>query len=129
MADIGFIGVGNMGGPMATNLVKAGHDVKVFDLVDEAVDKVVQEGARRASSAAKAATDCEVLISMLPASEHVEMLYLGERGLLQNIAAETLVIDCSTIAPATSRSVADEARPAGIAFLDAPVSGGVGGAV
>ncbi|MEX2489302.1 MAG: 3-hydroxyisobutyrate dehydrogenase, partial [Pseudomonadales bacterium] len=128
MSKLGFIGLGNMGGPMVNNLIKAGHEVKAFDIVPEALDRAVEQGAERADSAQQAAEGVEVLISMLPASEHVEGLYLGDR-LLESIDSKTLVIDCSTIAPATSQKVAGAAREKGIEMLDAPVSGGVGGAV
>ena len=129
MKKIGFIGLGNMGGPMASNLMKAGYEVTAFDLVPEALARAVAEGATEAATAAEAASGCDVLISMLPASEHVESLYLGEDGLLTSISADTLVIDCSTIAPSSARSVAASAADHGIAMSDAPVSGGVGGAV
>lgn len=129
MSKLGFIGLGNMGGPMVNNLIKAGHEVKAFDIVPEALDQAVEQGAERTDSAQQAVEGVEVLISMLPASEHVEGLYLGTDRLLESIDPKTLVIDCSTIAPATSEKVAEEARQKGIDMLDAPVSGGVGGAV
>lgn len=129
MARIGFIGLGNMGGPMAANLLKAQHQLQVFDLVSEAVDRAVSDGAERAESAAKAVEGVDLVISMLPASTHVESLYLGEDGLLNQITEGTLVIDCSTIAPSSAKKVSDAAQEKGIPLLDAPVSGGVGGAV
>ena len=128
MAKIGFIGVGNMGGPMAVNLLKAGHEVQVFDLVPELSSKVADAGATVAPSASEAAQAVEVLISMLPASTHVENLYLGAEGLLASLPTSTLVIDCSTIAPESARRVNASAAERGIAMIDAPVSGGVGGA-
>lgn len=128
MATITFIGLGNMGGPMASNLVKAGHDVTVFDLSKEAVEALVAEGAKSANTAHDAAKGAECVITMLPAGQHVEAVYLGEDGLLANLPAGTLVIDSSTIAPETARGVANAARKMDIPFLDAPVSGGVGGA-
>ncbi|MBV1877276.1 MAG: 3-hydroxyisobutyrate dehydrogenase [Pseudomonadales bacterium] len=128
-ANIGFIGLGNMGGPMASNLLKAGHKVKVFDLMPAAVEKLAASGATVCQDAKQACDDVQVLISMLPASIHVENLYLGEAGILSSIAPQTLVVDCSTIAPETSRLVAANAAERGIQMLDAPVSGGVGGAV
>lgn len=128
MAKIGFIGVGNMGGPMAINLVAAGHDVKVFDIVPELAAKVGEQGAVISDSVTDAASDVEVLISMLPASQHVDSLYLGNGGLLQTISKETLVIDSSTISPEVAKRVSDAASEQGILMLDAPVSGGVGGA-
>ncbi|WP_062366745.1 3-hydroxyisobutyrate dehydrogenase [Variovorax paradoxus] len=130
---IAFIGLGHMGGPMALNLRKAGFAVKAFDLSDEACKKYAAEGLAIAASAAESVTDADVVISMLPASAHVEGLFLGsggsKPGLLDSIRAGTLVIDSSTIAAATSRKVADAAAAKGIAMIDAPVSGGTGGAI
>ena len=128
MAKVGFIGVGNMGGPMATNLVKAQHSVKVYDLVPELSAKVGEAGAEVVDTASAAAADVDVLISMLPASQHVEQLYLGEAGLLASLPTSTLVIDCSTISPEVAQRVSEAAAEKSIAMLDAPVSGGVGGA-
>ncbi len=128
MAMITFIGLGNMGGPMASNLLRAGHSVTVFDLSEDAVAALVAEGAKTAETAHAAVDQAECVITMLPAGEHVEAVYLGEHGLLASLPADTLVIDSSTIAPETSRGVAEAAIAQGIAFLDAPVSGGVGGA-
>ncbi|TDX30926.1 3-hydroxyisobutyrate dehydrogenase [Modicisalibacter xianhensis] len=128
---IAFIGLGNMGSPMAINLVKAGHDVTVFDLVESSMRQLESEGARSASSAMEAAHGAEVIVSMLPAGVHVRGLYLGregQAGLLDQIDGQPLVIDASTIAPEDARIVAEAARQRGIEFLDAPVSGGVGGA-
>jgi 3-hydroxyisobutyrate dehydrogenase len=125
---LGFIGLGNMGGPMAANLLKAGHDVRAFDLVPAALAAAKSAGASICASAAEAVEGVEILISMLPASRHVESLYLGEEGLLRRIRPGTLVIDCSTIAPAASRKVAEAAQKLGLDFLDAPVSGGTAGA-
>lgn len=130
--QIGFIGLGNMGGPMAINLAKAGHSVKAFDLSQEAIAKVVAAGGQAAGSAQDAAQGAEVIVTMLPASQHVEGLFLGrdgQPGLLASIAKGALVIDSSTIAAATSQKVAQAAQAAGIAFIDAPVSGGTGGAI
>ncbi|MEQ6434065.1 3-hydroxyisobutyrate dehydrogenase [Comamonas sp. w2-DMI] len=130
--QIAFIGLGNMGAPMAINLVKAGHSVKAFDLSAPALAKVQAEGGQAAASAEEAVKGAEVVISMLPASQHVEGLYLGRDGaggLLAHIAKGVLVIDSSTIAAATSQKVAKAAEAAGIAFIDAPVSGGTGGAI
>ncbi|SFR54768.1 3-hydroxyisobutyrate dehydrogenase [Marinobacter gudaonensis] len=128
MANITFIGLGNMGGPMASNLVKAGHEVTVFDLSKDAVAALVSEGAKTADTAHQAADGAECVITMLPAGQHVEAVYLGDDGLLAKLPAGTLVIDSSTIAPETARGVAEVARAKDIPFLDAPVSGGVGGA-
>ncbi|HEX7865612.1 MAG TPA: 3-hydroxyisobutyrate dehydrogenase [Variovorax sp.] len=129
---IAFIGLGNMGGPMAMNLLKAGHTLSAFDLSAEACKKFGAEGLPIAKSAAETVADAEVVISMLPASAHVEGLFLGgagRPGLLDSIRADTLVIDSSTIAAATSRKVAEAAAAKGIAMIDAPVSGGTGGAI
>ncbi|WCM91222.1 3-hydroxyisobutyrate dehydrogenase [Acidovorax sp. NCPPB 2350] len=128
---IAFIGLGNMGGPMALNLHRAGHEVAAFDLVPQACERLAAEGVRIASNADTCAHGAEVVISMLPASPHMESLYLGSGegdGLLSRLPAGTLVIDCSTIAAGSARRVAEAARGLGIAFLDAPVSGGTAGA-
>ena len=129
---IAFIGLGNMGGPMALNLLKAGHTLSAFDLSADACKKFGDEGLPIAKSAADSVADAEVVISMLPASAHVEGLFLGgagKPGLLESIQAGALVIDSSTIAAATSRKVAEAAAAKGIAMIDAPVSGGTGGAI
>lgn len=126
--SIGFIGLGNMGGPMAANLVKAGHQVKVFDLNRTVVNLLAENGAIAADDAKHCATDVDVLISMLPASKHVKSLYLGDTGLVHILAKSTLVIDCSTIDAASARDVGAELSEHGIDFVDAPVSGGVAGA-
>lgn len=128
MASIGFIGVGNMGGPMAINLVKAGHQVKVFDLSAELVQQVIAQGAQPAATALDAARDVDVLISMLPSGQIVEDLYMHQPRLLDHINPRTLVIDCSTIAPENAINLAQAAKSKNIVALDAPVSGGVGGA-
>jgi len=125
---VAFIGLGNMGAPMAVNLRKAGHDVTGFDLSTEACKRLAADGMTIADSAANAVKGAEVVVSMLPASQHVEALYLGEGGLLSKLAAGTLVIDSSTIAAATSKKLGEAATKLGIASIDAPVSGGVGGA-
>ena len=129
--NIAFIGLGNMGAPMASNLVKAGHSVTVFDLMESAMQALESEGASRAASAEAAAREAEVIISMLPAGAHVKGLYLGrdgEPGLLDAVEGKPLVIDASTISPDDARAVAAAAAERGITWLDAPVSGGVGGA-
>jgi 3-hydroxyisobutyrate dehydrogenase len=125
---IAFIGLGNMGGPMATNLVKAGHNVAAFDMSKAAVDRIVAAGGESAGSANAAATDAEAIVTMLPAGQHVRQVYLGDQGLLKAAKPGTLVIDSSTIDVATARDVHAAAKTARIDFLDAPVSGGVGGA-
>jgi 3-hydroxyisobutyrate dehydrogenase len=129
MSTIGFIGLGNMGGPMAKNLLNAGHQVQVFDLVEASMASVVAEGGTASKSAADAVRGADLVISMLPASKHVEALYLGDSGLITQLDADTLIIDCSTIAPESARKVAAAAAEAGFDMIDAPVSGGVGGAV
>ena len=129
---IAFIGLGHMGGPMAINLHKAGHSVKAFDLSQDALAKARAEGLAIATSAEDAVQGAEAVVTMLPASQHVESLFLGRDGsggLLAHIAKGALVIDSSTIAAATSQKVAKAAEAAGIAFIDAPVSGGTGGAI
>lgn len=126
---IAFLGLGNMGGPMAVNLAKAGYAVNAFDLSADACAKAAEQpGVRIAASAAAAADGAEAVISMLPASRHVEALYLGDEGLLAAMPEGTLVIDCSTIAPASALRVSQAAAARGIAMLDAPVSGGTAGA-
>ncbi|ACM33266.1 3-hydroxyisobutyrate dehydrogenase [[Acidovorax] ebreus TPSY] len=127
--QIAFIGLGNMGAPMAINLHKAGHSVKAFDLSADALAKVRAEGLQVATSAQDAVQGAEAVVTMLPASQHVEGLFLGNGNLLASIAKGTLVIDSSTIAAATSQKVAKAAEAAGIDFIDAPVSGGTGGAI
>jgi L-serine 3-dehydrogenase (NAD+) len=128
MTQIAFIGLGHMGLPMARNLLKAGFAVTVFDLVADAVATLAGEGATAASSAAQAVRGADVVISMLPASRHVESLYLGDAGLLTQIAAGSLILECSTIAPDSARKVHAAAAARGLAMLDAPVSGGTAGA-
>lgn len=128
MTHIAFIGLGNMGGPMAANLAKAGHAVNGFDLSPLALEQFAAAGGRPADSVQQAVDGAEVVISMLPAGQHVESLYLGAAGLFAHLPAGTLVIDCSTIAAHTARGVADAAAAAGLRFLDAPVSGGTAGA-
>ncbi|MEE4145756.1 MAG: 3-hydroxyisobutyrate dehydrogenase [Halieaceae bacterium] len=128
MATVGFIGLGNMGGPMATNLVKAGHEVTVFDLSEAACQQLRVAGARVAGSAAAAAVGMDYVLSMLPAGKHVAATYLGENGLLAQLDQTTTVLDCSTIDAATARQVGEAAAALGIGFLDSPVSGGVAAA-
>ena len=128
MATIGFIGLGNMGGPMAANLVKAGHQVRVFDLVKASMDSLEEQGAKACNTAIEAVQGVDVVISMLPAGKHVAALYTGKDGLMQHLAFGTLVIDCSTIDADTAKVVGKTLAEKGIEFIDAPVSGGVGGA-
>jgi len=129
--NIAFIGLGNMGGPMALNLLKAGMQVCVFDLMPQAVDKLVEQGASKADNALDAVKNAQIVISMLPAGKHVEALYLGneqQAGLMSVLGADCLVIDSSTIDTATAQKVGKALMAKGIHFVDAPVSGGVGGA-
>ena len=131
MADIGFIGLGNMGGPMAKNLVAAGHKVKGFDVGPLAVATAEAGGIASVDTAAAAARDVDVVFTMLPAGRHVSAVYLGEGGGEGVIAAArpgTVMIDSSTIDVASARSVHAAAAEAGHLMVDAPVSGGVAGA-
>ena len=125
---IGFIGLGNMGLPMARNLVRAGFGVKGFDLSEAALQAIESAGATRCASAAEAVDGVDAVITMLPASRHVRSLWLGEDGLLSRLLPGTLLIDSSTIAAATAREVAAAAAQRGIDMVDAPVSGGTGAA-
>ncbi|EJM88709.1 3-hydroxyisobutyrate dehydrogenase [Pseudomonas sp. GM74] len=127
---IGFLGLGNMGGPMARNLLKAGHSLTVFDPFPQAVTALVEAGASAADSpAAVAKARVEVIITMLPTADHVKQVYRGKDGLLANIGPGVLLIDSSTIDPLSTREVAKYALAQGNPMLDAPVSGGTGGAV
>ncbi len=126
--NIAFIGLGNMGLPMALNLLKAGHRVRGFDLAAEPLQRLVDAGGQPAFSVAAAVADCELVITMLPASKHVERVYLDDDGIVANGRPGTLLLDCSTIDPGVAISVAEQAAARGFALLDAPVSGGVGGA-
>jgi len=123
MARIGFVGLGNMGGPMASNLVRAGHAVAVFDLDGAAMARIAD--ARAASSAADAVGGADFVVTMLPAGPQVRDAFLGAGGMAAASPPASVLIDCSTIDVATARDVA---RGCGRAFLDAPVSGGVMGA-
>lgn len=129
MANIAFIGLGNMGSPMAINLIKAGHQVCVFDLSEPAIAQVVEQGATTQAHASDCVKGADFIISMLPAGKHVEAVYLSKNGLINHIAKGALVIDSSTIDSATSINVANGLLEKGINFIDAPVSGGVGGAI
>ncbi len=129
MKAVGFIGLGNMGTPMAKNLLRAGHKVNVFDLVPSACDALAMDGATVAASATESIQGADYVISMLPAGEHVAKTYIGENGLLAKIDARTCVLDCSTIDAKTAREVGQAASQAGISFMDSPVSGGVAAAV
>jgi len=128
MARIGFIGLGNMGLPMAQNLIKAGHQVEGVDVNGAATDKLRGAGGAVAATVKIAAARADVVITMLPAGAHVREVYLGPGGIIENANAGTLLIDCSTIDVATARDVSAAAEARGLLMLDAPVSGGVGGA-
>lgn len=128
MATIGFIGLGNMGLPMAQNLVKSGHTVSGFDLSEYATERLAVGGGRRATSVGDACSEADAVITMLPAGEQVREIYLGGEGVLASVRDGTLLIDCSTIDVETAREVAQAAQGSGLAMIDAPVSGGVAGA-
>ena len=128
MKNIAFIGLGNMGGPMAANLVRNGESVVVFDLVADAVKQLEDKGAMAAASPQEAVTNADVVVTMLPAAQHVKSLYLGEQGIIAHAKTGALFIDCSTIDAQSAKEVGAGAINAGYAFIDAPVSGGVAGA-
>ncbi|MGI2002159.1 3-hydroxyisobutyrate dehydrogenase [Shewanella frigidimarina] len=131
MATVAFIGLGNMGGPMAANLIKAGMTVTVFDLNPTAVEALTAQGALSAKTACGAAASADFVITMLPAGKHVRSLYLGDdnnKGLLDVVSKQALLIDCSTIDADSARLVGAKAAEKGIEFMDAPVSGGTAGA-
>ena len=126
MAKIAFIGLGHMGGGMAPNLAKAGHEVRAFDLVPEAVQHAQAGGCSAATSAADAVRDADVVITMLPAAQHVRAVFMND--VAPNAAPGTLLIDCSTIDVASAREVGEAMQAKGFDFLDAPVSGGIAAA-
>jgi 3-hydroxyisobutyrate dehydrogenase len=126
MATIAFIGVGNMGGGMALNLVNAGHQVRAFDLSPEALGRVVAGGAIAADSAGLAVAGADAVVTMLPAGHHVRAAYEGT--LFAGARADAILIDCSTIDVATARSLGEAAAAKGLAMVDAPVSGGTAAA-
>jgi 3-hydroxyisobutyrate dehydrogenase len=126
MAKIAFIGLGHMGGGMAPNLVKAGHEVRAFDLVPGAVQKAAEGGCTAAASAGDAVKDADVVITMLPAAQHVRAVY--ENDVAPNAKPGTLLIDCSTIDVASAREVGAGLNELGFEFVDAPVSGGIAAA-
>ena len=125
MRNIAFFGLGNMGASMAINLLKAGHVVSVFDLVQSQVDKLVEQGAMGAASDKQAVENAQVVISMLPAGKHVKSLY---ESILNSCNENTLFIDCSTIDASEAKELNSIVTQAGHRFVDAPVSGGVAGA-
>lgn len=123
---IAFIGLGNMGGGMAANLAKAGHEVRAFDLSEEALARAVEAGCMRAASAAEAVAGAEAVVTMLPAGKHVASVY--EADVFPNAAPGILLLDCSTIDVATARSNIAAATVKGLVAVDAPVSGGIAAA-
>ncbi|MSP44096.1 MAG: 3-hydroxyisobutyrate dehydrogenase [Alphaproteobacteria bacterium] len=128
MAMIGFIGLGNMGRPMVRNLLKAGHSVRAHDVVAASREAAAQDGATVVGEGSAVLEGADAVITMLPAGEHVRSVYLGANGLLAKCKAKPIFIDCSTIDVGTARDVARAAADAGLEMVDAPVSGGVGGA-
>jgi 3-hydroxyisobutyrate dehydrogenase len=129
MTSIAFVGLGNMGLPMVANLIKVGHRVHAADVRREAVEAAVAQGALGAESAAEATGQAEIVITMVPNSPEVEIAYLGPKGVLEGVRPGQMAIDMSTIDPATTRKVGARLEAAGVRMLDAPVSGGVPGAV
>lgn len=127
-STVGFIGLGNMGGPMAINLVKAGHKVIGFDLSDAAMATHAEAGGDRGTSVADLAAASDVIVTMLPAGKHVRQIYQGEGGILENAKPGTLLIDSSTIDVDSARAVSAASAEKGMPMVDAPVSGGVAGA-
>ncbi len=128
MAKVGFIGLGNMGGGMARNILKAGHKLKAFDLNEQVLADICAAGATAASSAVDAATNVDAVITMLPAGKHVKSVYLGAEGLIAAASPGTIMMDCSTIDVDSAREVVAAATSAGLKMVDAPVSGGVAAA-
>jgi 3-hydroxyisobutyrate dehydrogenase len=128
MARIAFIGLGNMGGPMAQNLIKAGHDVLGYDISLDAVGKLVGAGGTAAGKPGAAAAEAEIVVTMLPSGAEVRETYLGPDGIIANAREGALLIDSSTIDVESAREVAAAAEAKGLLMVDAPVSGGVGGA-
>ncbi|GAB2874393.1 2-hydroxy-3-oxopropionate reductase [Streptomyces mayteni] len=124
MSRIGFVGLGIMGGPMAANLVKSGHQVTGYNRSQARIDRLVANGGVGASSVAEAVRGAEIVFTMLPDSPDVEAVVLGEDGVLAHAAPGTLLVDCSTIRPDVARRVAEAAAERGVRALDAPVSGG-----
>lgn len=128
MATVGFIGLGNMGGPMAKNLMAAGHTVNVFDLSEDAVATAVADGGNKAGTVADAVSSADVVVTMLPAGKHVRSVYTGDGGILSSVPSSAILIDSSTIDVTSARDVQKAAAEKGVDMVDAPVSGGVGGA-
>jgi 3-hydroxyisobutyrate dehydrogenase len=125
---IGFIGLGNMGLPMARNLLKAGHEVVAFDLDEAALAEAAAAGASPAGAPAEAARAAEAVVTALPAARHVRAVYLGEDGVIAAAPPDAVLVDCSTVDVDCAREIAGAAERRGLAMLDSPMSGGVGGA-
>lgn len=128
MSTVGFIGLGKMGGPMARNLIKAGHEVKALDVMPAAVDAIVDAGAAAVASVAEAAEGADAVVTMLPAGPQVQAVYLGDDGAIRHAPKGSVFIDCTTADIETSRAVEAAANEAGHDMIDGPVSGGVAGA-
>src|SRR5438309_5676670 len=126
--SVGFIGVGNMGNPMASNILKNGFKMKVFDKVPKTMENLVQAGAQRAASAREVVEGSEIVLTCLPASPDVEAMYLAAGGLVESAKPGTILIDLSSVLPSTPRKIEPQAKKRGVHFLEAPVSGGVSGA-
>ena len=126
MARVAFIGLGNMGGGMAANLAKAGHEVHAYDLNAEALERAAKHGSKKAKSAADACRDADAVVTMLPAGSHVASVY--RESVLGHAPTSAILMDCSTIDVATARSVEEEAAAQGYIMVDAPVSGGIAAA-
>ncbi len=124
MQNIGFIGVGIMGKPMAKNLIKAGYDLVVYDIDTAPVKEVIEAGAKEGKSSSDVAAQSEVVITMLPNSPHVKEVVLGKDGVLDGAQAGTILIDMSSIAPLAARKISEKVKAKGVIMLDAPVSGG-----
>jgi 2-hydroxymethylglutarate dehydrogenase len=126
--SVGFIGVGNMGNPMAANVLKAGFPMTVFDLSPKTMENLVKAGAKPAGSAREVVERSEVVLTSLPASPDVEKAYLEPGGLIESAKSGTILIDLSSVLPSTPRKIEPKAKAKGLGFLEAPVSGGVSGA-
>lgn len=122
--DIGFIGLGIMGKPMAKNLIKAGYSLVVYDIVSKSVEELVADGAVAATSNAEVASRCKIIITMLPNSPHVESAVAGPKGILEGLQKDSIIVNMSSIDPTVSIALSKKVEAAGSALLDAPVSGG-----
>src|SRR2546428_12843623 len=127
-ATVGFIGVGNMGNPMASNVLKASFAMTVFDTNPKAMENLIQAGAKRAGSPREVVESSEIVLTSLPASPDVEAVYLDSGGLVDRAKPGTILIDLSSVLPSTPRKIEPRAKARGVSFLEAPVSGGVTGA-